>query len=223
MQKITTDDDKSAIGIENLSLSRGGSTLFSDLTLALAPGEKAVVKAPSGFGKSTLLRCLLGFVPVASGSVRIFGTELTPRSAWPLRCRMAYVDQEPDLGDETVEAVLKRPFSYKNNQHLRPDPERTTKLMEQLYLPKNLLGKHVSALSGGERQRITLIAALLLKREILLLDEPTSALDRDAAEAVVALLNGMPKLTVLAISHDSFLTTSFDRVIDLPEHCRRTA
>ncbi len=223
MQKITTDDDKSAIGIENLSLSRGGSTLFSDLTLALAPGEKAVVKAPSGFGKSTLLRCLLGFVPVASGSVRIFGTELTARSAWPLRCRMAYVDQEPDLGDETVEAVLKRPFSYKNNQHLQPDPERTTKLMEQLHLPKNLLGKQVSALSGGERQRITLIAALLLKREILLLDEPTSALDRDAAEAVVALLNGMPKLTVLAISHDSFLSTSFDRVIDLPEHCRRTA
>lgn len=219
----TTEKDTvaKAIEIESLTLKGGDSILFSDLDLSLEPGEKAAVTAPSGFGKSTLLRCLLGLVPATAGTVCIFGTELTPRSAWQLRCCMAYVDQEPDLGEDTLEAALSLPFSYKNNQHLQLDCDRMASLMEQLQLPRSLLSKQTSSLSGGERQRAALVGALLLERDILLLDEPTSALDQETGAAVAELLQEKEELTVLAVSHDPQLTDSFDRVIDLKQHSRR--
>jgi ABC-type multidrug transport system ATPase subunit len=210
-----------AISIEELELRQRDSTLFSHLTLALDPGEKVALTAPSGYGKSTLIRCLLGFVPIHQGRISIFGTELTPRSAWQLRLRMAYVDQEPDLGDGSVDAFLSRPFSYKKNQHLHFDSERVTAMMSQLHLPHSLRNKKTSSLSGGEKQRVSLIGALLLNRDILFVDEPTSALDQEAALAVVDLLNTMRNLTVVAIVHDQSLTNAVDRTVDLLKVSRR--
>ncbi|HMB14940.1 MAG TPA: ATP-binding cassette domain-containing protein [Pelovirga sp.] len=212
----------SAIVITDLALSRSGSTLFSELSLTFDRGDKALLTAPSGYGKSTLLRSLLGFVPATAGSITIFGRKLTPQSAWQLRCRMAYVDQEPDLGEGTVEAALRRPFGYKNNQHLHLDPDQIAALMEQLHLPDSLLNKPTSSLSGGERQRVAVISALLLERDILLLDEPTSALDQDNGSAIAKLLKGKTETTVVAISHDAVLVETFDRVINLKQHSRRS-
>ncbi|MBD1401696.1 ABC transporter ATP-binding protein [Pelovirga terrestris] len=197
-----------------------GSTLFSNLSLTLEPGEKLLIKAPSGFGKSTLLRALLGFVPISAGSISIFGNELTSRSAWQLRSRMAYVDQEPDLGDDSVETVFSRPFSYKRNRHLHLTSRRITELMSQLGLPDSLRSKKITTLSGGEKQRIALISALLLEREILLLDEPTSALDEKTTLSVARLLREMKELTILAISHDPSLAGALDRTVDLRQHTR---
>ncbi len=206
-----------AIDINSLRLAREGATLFSELTMRLAPGEKAILAAPSGYGKSTLLRSLLGFVPPVAGTIHLFGSELTPRSAWQLRLRMAYVDQEPDLGDGTVDAVLTHPFAYKNNLHLRANLDRIPTLMEDLLLPASLRKKEINTLSGGEKQRLALLSALLLERDILLLDEPTSALDQKAATAVFDLLRQQQQLTVLAISHDQQWVNAFDRIIDLQQ------
>ena len=198
-----------------------GSALFSNLTLSCEQGEKILIKAPSGFGKSTLLRCLLGFVPISSGTVSIFGNELTSRSAWQLRSHMAYVDQEPDLGDDTVETVFSRPFRYKRNRHLQLNTRRITELMSRLGLSDSLRSKKTTTLSGGEKQRIALISALLLDRDILLLDEPTSALDEETTFSVAQLLREMKELTVLAISHDPPLASVVDRTIDLRQLTRK--
>ncbi|MBW6508888.1 MAG: ATP-binding cassette domain-containing protein [Desulfuromonadales bacterium] len=210
-----------AINIEKLELRAAGSTLFSNLSLTLEPGEKLLIKAPSGFGKSTLLRALLGFVPISAGSISIFGNELTSRSAWQLRSRMAYVDQEPDLGDDSVETVFSRPFSYKRNRHLQLNSRRITELMGQLGLPDSLRSKKITALSGGEKQRIALISALLLERDILLLDEPTSALDEETTFSVARLLRERKELTILAISHDPSLAGALDRTVDLRQRTRK--
>lgn len=215
------DPAMKAILIEDLELRPGDSSLFSGLNLSLDPGEKVVLTAPSGFGKSTLLRCLLGFVPVVSGTIHIFGSLLTPHLAWQLRARMAYVDQEPDLGENSVDSFLAQPFSYKMNQHLQPDSDRIRSLMSQLHLPHSLLDKKVTTLSGGEKQRVALIGALLLNRDLLLMDEPTSALDQETACAVAHLLNTMKELSVLAISHDRSLVNAFDRTLDLIKITRR--
>lgn len=212
-----------AVIIEDLELRPGISSLFTGLNLSLDAGEKVVLTAPSGFGKSTLLRCLLGFVPIVSGTIHIFGSLLTPHLAWQLRGRMAYVDQEPDLGEDTVEAALRRPFGFKNNQHLHLDTDRMAALMEHLQLPRSLLTKQTSSLSGGERQRLALVGALLLERDILLLDEPTSALDQDNGSSVVKLLKEKTETTVLAISHDAVLVDTFDRSINIKQHSRRPA
>ncbi|WP_052464986.1 ABC transporter ATP-binding protein [Geoalkalibacter subterraneus] len=204
-----------AIDIDRLSVQVGGQTILSDLSLRLARGRKATLVGPSGSGKSTLLLALLGFVAPTEGSIRIFGEELTASSVWRLRTRMAYVSQEPELGEGTVRQILNHPFTFKNNRHLKDNMERAPELMEKLYLPGHLLDKDITSLSGGEKQRVALISALLLEREILLLDEASSALDQGAKQAVIDLLSSRENLTLLSVTHDREWIEAADDLIEL--------
>jgi ABC-type iron transport system FetAB ATPase subunit len=204
-----------AIDIDRLSVQVGGQRVFSNFSLRLAKGHKASLVGPSGSGKSTLLLALLGFVTPADGTIRIFDEELTASSVWQLRTRMAYVSQEPELGEGTVRQILTHPFTFKNNRHLKGNMERAPELMEKLYLPGHLLDKDMTSLSGGEKQRVALISALLLEREILLLDEASSALDQRAKKAAIDLLYSKEDLTLLAITHDREWIEAADDLIEL--------
>jgi ABC-type iron transport system FetAB ATPase subunit len=205
-----------AIDIDSLTVKIGGHNILSNISLRLLPGQKATLVGRSGCGKSTLLRCILGFVAPVSGTIRIFGRELTSVSVWQLRTRMAYVAQEPAMGAGTVRNVLERPFAFKNNRHLRENLVRLPELMDHLHLSDSLLDKEISTLSGGEKQRIAVISALLLDREILLLDEASSALDQAAKHAVIDLVGAKEDLTVLSVSHDQEWIGFSDDVIELP-------
>ena len=156
---------------------------------------------PSGSGKSTLLRCLLGFVPF-TGAISVDGISIDVRSIWDIRQKIAYVAQEPDLGDDRVEATLRLPLNYRANRSLRWDPGEVDALCEVFLLSPGLLTKEMSTLSGGEKQRIALIAALLLHRPLLLLDEAGSALDGAAKQQVREYLVSRTDLTILSVSHD---------------------
>lgn len=204
-----------AIEIDNLSVCIDGQSIFSGLNLRLFPGQKVTLVGRSGCGKSTVLYSLLGFIAPKAGAIRIFGEELTGDSVWGLRTRMAYVAQEPVLGAGMVRDVLNRPFSFKNNRHLRENVDRVSALIARLHLPASLLDKDISTLSGGEKQRFALISALLLDREILLLDEASSALDQDAKHAVIDLLKSSTALTVLSVSHDQEWIGFSDYCVDL--------
>ena len=204
-----------AIDIDRLSVQVGGQRVFSNFSLRLAKGHKASLVGPSGSGKSTLLLALLGFVAPTEGTIRIFEEELTASSVWQLRTRMAYVPQEPELGEGTVRQILNHPLTFKNNRHLQGNIERAPELMEKLYLPRYLLDKDVTSLSGGEKQRVALISALLLEREILLLDEASSALDQSARQAAIDLLKSRKDLTLLSVTHDREWIEAADDLIEL--------
>jgi len=207
--------DKIAIDIDRLTVQVGGQEILSNLSLRLAKGRKATLVGPSGSGKSTLLLALLGFVAPTEGTIRIFDEELTASSVWQLRTRMAYVSQEPELGEGTVRQILNHPFTFKNNRHLRDNMERVPELMEKLYLPAHLLDKDIASLSGGEKQRVALIIALLLEREILLLDEASSALDQGTKQAAIDLLYSKEDLTMLSVTHDQEWIEAADDLIEL--------
>ena len=164
------------LSIENLSVSLNGTPLFKDVTLGIRSGEKLTLTGPSGSGKSTLLRCVLGFVPF-TGVIRVDGISLDARSVWHLRRNIAYVAQEPDLGEGLVEETLRMPLTYRANRTLSWTPREVDALFEAFLLSPELRAKQMAMLSGGEKQRVALIAALLLRRPILLLDEAGSALD----------------------------------------------
>ncbi|MGE4343107.1 MAG: ATP-binding cassette domain-containing protein [Geoalkalibacter sp.] len=204
-----------AIDIDRLSVQVGGQRVLSNLSLRLAKGHKATLVGPSGSGKSTLLLALLGFVAPIEGTIRIFEEELTASSVWQLRTRMAYVSQEPELGEGTVRQILNHPLTFKNNRHLHDNIERAPELMEKLYLPGYLLDKDITSLSGGEKQRVALISALLLEREILLLDEASSALDQSARQAAIDLLKSRKDLTLLSVTHDREWIEAADDLIEL--------
>ena len=205
-----------AVDIRGLTIRFGGTALFEDLSLTVDRGEKLALSGPSGSGKTSVLRCIMGFLTPSSGTISVFGRELSEKSVWDIRRDTAHVAQEPELGDGTVEEILERPFSYRANRHLKHNLVKVPDLCELLLLPPSILDSSMTDLSGGEKQRVALISALLLQRPLLLLDEASSALDKDATRAVQHLLASLEDVSILSISHDDSWSSFSDRVVTLP-------
>ncbi len=190
-----------AIRIDRLTLAFKDRVLLKDFSLALEAGEHCTITGPSGSGKSTLLKCLLGLARPASGRIEVFGAELNQASVWSLRRKMAWVDQEPDLGDGTAGDALRRPFQFRANRSLTPASARLRDLLRRFCLDPEIVDQPVATLSGGEKQRIALVSAILLQRPVLLLDEASSALDPDSRSAVAHYCASTPA-TILSVAHD---------------------
>lgn len=208
--------DTPALEIQNLTVRYDGRAVLDRLTLLCAPGEKVVLRGQSGCGKTTVLRCVLGFVVPDEGEIRVEGRAVTNHSVWDVRRRMAYVGQEPDLGAGTVRAAIEQPFSYRANEHLRENLSLAHGLLDCLRLSPSVLDQEIDTISGGEKQRIGLVSALLLERPVLLLDEASSALDEESASAMADLLRSRSDLTVLAVSHNVAWASFADRTVELP-------
>jgi ABC-type multidrug transport system ATPase subunit len=204
-----------AIQLDTVTVRFSNKTVFERFSMTVEPGEKVTLTGRSGAGKSTVLRCILGFVVPDEGVITITGERLTGATVWKLRRQLAYVAQEPLLGSGTVNEILKRPFSYKANAHLRNNLLRIPELFYRFCLEKRLLDEDVKKLSGGEKQRVAIINALLLDRKIFLLDEMTSALDRESKRVVVDYFCSNGAYTVVAVSHEAEESPFADQIIVL--------
>ena len=120
--------------IDNLTVRFGNKTIINGFSISLKHGEKTVLMGPSGSGKTTVLRCILGFIIPENGSIFIEGTPLNTESVWKLRARMAYVAQEPDIGEGLVREIIERPFEYHVNAHLNANLKQVSKLLERFNL-----------------------------------------------------------------------------------------
>lgn len=187
--------------VDALTVGFNERRLVERFSLSLAEGDKVTVTGPSGSGKSTLLRCVVGFVPPHEGSIHIKGERLSEVTVWRLRCFMAYVPQEPEMGTGRVRSILEEPFGYGANTGLRSNLSHIPDLFDCFLLPRALLEQDLGRLSGGEKQRVAIIGALLLQREILLLDEATSALDKRIQAALAEYLLQQKSLTILSVAH----------------------
>jgi len=212
--------EAAAIRIENLALRFEGRSVLENLSLALPEGGRVTLTGPSGSGKSSVLRCVMGFAVPASGNVFVRGERVTGHSVWKLRTQLAYVAQEPVLAAGTLREEFERPFEYRANHGARGNLEKLPELLERFLLPQELLDQDVVRLSGGEKQRAAIVSALLLDRRIFLMDEPASALDTAARDAVLEFFRERTDLSVLVVSH---APQGFDlggRAIALPERAR---
>ena len=205
-----------AINIQDLHLSFGGTTVLDHFSLTIAPGEKIRLTAPSGGGKTSVLRCCFGLLRPQQGTIHIEGTTMGPTTVWSLRQRMSVLAQEPELGLGRVSDIVTQPFTFKANRTLPRSRETFEGLFQRLRLPPDTWTRQLAELSAGEKQRVALALTLLLKRPILLLDEPVSALDRDAAEAVLQLVRDDYEGTVVAALHHADGFDLQGRCIELP-------
>lgn len=205
------------IRFNNVCFAPAGKPVFSGFSLDVKPGEKVVVKGPSGVGKTTLLRMLLGVTAPDAGGVTIAGRAVDAHNCWELRRRMAYAPQELALLERTGRDFLGYAFSLRANREPGLDPDRLAGLLQYFGLSDSHLDSLLGDLSGGERQRLDLIAAILLDRDILLLDEPTASLDPAMKDKVVAWVLCECDKTVLVISHDDVWSRHCDQGLRVVE------
>jgi putative ABC transport system ATP-binding protein len=206
----------SILELQDLTVELSGRTILKGIDLRLEAGEKVVLRGPSGSGKSSLLKAILGVLPVASGRILYNDAEVGPDNIRAFRRHVAYVAQEPVLGGETARDALLLPFTFRHRRHTEPSSRQIDHVLGQLGLSDSLLKQAATSLSGGEKQRLALARALLLDVRLFLLDEITSALDPESQVRIVSTLTS-GELTVLAVTHGGAFDRNFGRFLDLQE------
>ena len=202
--------------LRSASIAFGNNTLFSGLDLTIDRGQLVGISGESGCGKTSLLRAVLGFVPLAAGSIEVDDLPLDASHINEIRRLTAYVPQElqPPAEDGNALVALTHTLSL----HSSSPHAALSRYLNDLGLNESLLTLSASKLSGGQRQRILLAAALSLPKPLLLLDEPTSALDEETTQRVVQTLLHVchnEHRLALVVSHDPILLAACDRVIHL--------
>ena len=205
------------INFENITLNVQQQALLTDTNLHLDEGDKVAIRGASGCGKSSLLKCVVGALPIVEGSVLVNGLKLSPKTVATIRAQIAFIGQEPALGAENVQEALLLPFSYKAHRQNRPTDKRIFQTLERLHLSRDILNKSGKRISGGEKQRIAIARALLLDKTIFLADEVTSALDPESKLAVMKELFH-PGITLLSVSHDPDWINKCTRVVSIDNH-----
>ncbi len=189
------------IQFKEINLAFGDQVVFADFNLNIAEGEKVLLRAASGRGKSTLFKLLLGFQRSDQGEILFKGRRLDRNNLFYFRRNIAYVSQDVDLRNLTVWDLINEIFDYKYNRTIPITKEKVMELIDFFLLPADLITKEVGQLSGGERQRLGLIICIMLNRPVWLLDEITTGLDQESKKVLVNYVLKQHK-TVLIISHD---------------------
>jgi len=173
--------------------------------LVLEAGKTTVLIGPSGCGKSTILRLIVGLMQPTTGQVRVGGRVVSRETVLELRRRMGYVIQEGGLfphltARDNVALITKHLGHPEEGMRLR-----LRELCELTHLPSTLLSRYPIELSGGQRQRVSLMRALMLEPDLLLLDEPLAALDPLVRAKLQTELKDIFKhlrLTVVLVTHE---------------------
>ena len=210
-------DLKGAISLKNVNFqySTTDPMVLSDFNLDIAAGEMVTLTGPSGGGKTTLMKLMLGLYDPTSGSLQIDGQDLKAidRSDW--RSRIGVVMQD----DKLLSGTLADNISFFDPEI---DMQRVYKaaMAAQIHdtiaaLPMNYqlqIGDMGSILSGGQRQRVLLARALYQDPSVLFLDEGTANLDVETETAIVKIIRDLDITRVIVAHRPAFLETS-DRVI----------
>jgi ABC-type multidrug transport system fused ATPase/permease subunit len=195
-----------------------GKPVLRDLSATLRRGRSYAIVGASGSGKSTFLDLLLGFYAPAKGSILTNGVSLCQLDPSDLRGKVILVAQDTAVFNDTVGNNLRLGFDAS-----RADLDRACRIacIDEFVadLPNGyeaLLNYRGSNFSGGQKQRIGIARAVLRHPDVLLLDESTSALDAATREQVVRnLLNEFKDRIVVFVTHDEFVMSKVDEVLDL--------
>lgn len=219
------------VSFEKVTIAFDGPPVLDDISFKVAPGETRIVLGPAGVGKSVLLKAAIGLVCPDSGSVFLFGEEIsrTPETAlFPLRLRTGMVFQEGALFDSLS---VRDNVAYQLIQEEVPDSEIDERVREELRFVglEQTFDLFPGSLSGGMRRRVAIARALIRQPELLLYDSPTGGLDPVTSTTIIELIvkqRDFYKTPSLLVTHrlqDAFMmcTHRFDAesntMVPLPE------
>lgn len=182
-----------------------GRTALETTDLELKRGLTTALIGPSGCGKSTLLRLLILLLKPDGGTIRFDGEEVTEARAQKIRRRVGYVIQEGGLFPHLTARGNILLMSRHLGRAAKVMESRLEELCELSQFPREALDRYPAELSGGQRQRVSLMRALMLSPEALLLDEPLGALDplvRSALQRDLKEIFSRLKQTTILVTHD---------------------
>ena len=193
------------VELSEVSSSYGNTVALENVSLKIHPGQFMAIVGPNGGGKTTLLRTILGMVPVSSGKVLLRGQHLARGSLE----HIGYVPQLEAIDWNfpiTVEEVIAMGFFVKNRWFCAIGEKEKKKLhniMERLNLT-GLGNRHIRELSGGQQQAVFIGRALLGDPELILLDEPASGLDIRSRDDVIHFLHEINHqgVAIVLTAHD---------------------
>lgn len=182
--------------VDNLNQYYGGSHILRGLSFEAKLGEVTVVLGRNGVGKTTLLKSLMGVVPVKTGSVTLDGADITRQTPYErVRAGMGYVPQGREIfGRLTVEENLRMGLAYKPAS--TPIP---AELFELFPVLKQMLHRRGGDLSGGQQQQLAIARALAAGPKLLILDEPTEGIQPSIIKDIGRVIRMLADRKTMAI------------------------
>ncbi len=206
------------INTKNLNKWYDSYHALRDINLSVKKGERIVICGPSGSGKSTLIRCINQLEKHQSGSLNVFGQEVsdTPKDLIELRKQVGMCFQSFNLFPHLTvleNCVLPQTSNLGTKEDIAI--EKALGLLEKVKIQEQA-NKYPSQLSGGQQQRVAIARALCMNPEVMLFDEPTSALDPEMISEVLDVMTDLAGegMTMLCVTHEmGFARKVADRVI----------
>lgn len=207
------------IALEGASVRLGNRTVVDDVSATLAPGQLVGIVGPNGAGKSSLLRAILGLLPLSDGDVRVGGESITTLARPQAARTMSYLPQGQTLhwplSVERLVALGRLPHLAPMSRLSAEDEAAIERAIQRADVA-DLRHRIATELSGGERARVLLARTLAVEAPVLIADEPLASLDPGHQIDVMDLLRNLARDGVLVVTvlHDLTIAARYcDRLL----------
>ncbi len=224
VQQIALPDPEGKIEVKGLNAAAPGTNraILSGISFDLKKGEALGIVGPTGSGKTTLAKVLLGVWSKYIGTVRIDGAEISQYSEQQINRTIGYLPQAVELFDGTIAQNIARFLADADEGEVMAAAKKAAIHELVLKFPEGYqtrIGEHGAVLSAGQRQRIGLARALYGNPPVIVLDEPNSNLDAEGEAAVVHAVKTARDggSTVIIIAHRPSALSVLDRIMVLKE------
>lgn len=216
--KMSKRHISSGLEVDDVTVTyRNGHTALRNASFNVPPGSITALVGVNGAGKSTIFKAIMGFVPVSSGKVTLFGMPV--RKALSLK-KVAYVPQAEEV-DWTFPVLVEDVVMmgrYGHMNFLRIPSNRDRQIVSDALARVNMIDfrkRQIGELSGGQKKRVFLARALAQQSDIILLDEPFTGVDVTTEEQIIALLRDLR-------AEGKIMLVSTHDLGSVPQFCDRT-
>ncbi|WP_263365543.1 ABC transporter ATP-binding protein [Edaphobacter bradus] len=205
-QHVLPAPGEPVVEFRNVSIKFDLKPVLENISFSVLPGETRIILGPAGGGKSVLMKLTNGLLCPDSGSIHVFGEEVTAMSEndlFKLRAHIGMVFQESALFDSLS---VEENVAYRLHEEHVPENEAHQRVVEALRFVEleQVISKFPPELSGGMRRRVSIARAIVSKPDLILYDSPTGGLDPITSTTIIELVlkqRDVAHTTSLLITH----------------------